>query len=294
MNFMKKIAMLMFSIYLCIGAYSQDSKDDPPRSGIRFIAGISYSYMSADLQLAGLSKHSVWYGTDFGTYVLSDDEIKEVNDHIERNNAVNNVNLEFGMILFERPESKWKASAGVLAGIARSNAEIYNNLTDTSEYTLDSKFIKPCLGVEFDLVYAFDPHWELAIKPLFVSTFGETEEITDNINVVPEGFTMTTTDTYHSFYQRLSLMARYTTGNFSFSAGPGLYLVLSNHEYTIERVYASTGELLLDEINSRSINRSFIDASLSANWNITGPLSLYVFTGIGKDIIVNTGITVNF
>jgi hypothetical protein len=292
---MKKFTQLFFLIFCALGvARAQENSPGDKKGSPVFIAGISYSYMSADLRLADLSKHSVWYGADLGTYELSGDEIKEVNDNIERNNFVNNVNLEFGIIFYDRPESKWKASAGILAGLARSNSEVYNNLTDTSEYTLDSKFIKPCLGVELDLVYAFDPHWELAIKPLFVSTFGETEEITDNINVVPEGFTMTTTDTYHSFYQRLSLMARYNAGKFLFSAGPGFYLMLSNHEYTIERVYVSTGELLLDEIKSRSINRSFIDASFSANWNIAGPLSLYVFTGIGKDIIVNSGITVNF
>jgi hypothetical protein len=292
---MKKIILLLVLInYINLVAHSQENSQGSTKSKSVFTAGISYSNMSADLQLAGLSKHSVWYGTDLGTYELTDDEIREVNDHIERNNFVNNVNLEFGMILYDRPESKWEVIAGVLAGLARSNSEVYNHFTDTSEYTFNSKFIKPCLGVEVALFYTFDPHWELAVKPLFVSTFGETEEITDHINVVPEGFTMTTTDTYHSFYQRLSLMAGYTSGNFKFSAGPGLYLMLSNHEYTIERVYTSTGELLLDEINSRSINRSFIDASLSANWNISGLLSLYVFSGIGKDIIVNTGITVNF
>lgn len=292
---MKKFT-LFFLLVFCVllVTRAQENSQGSTKSNPVFMAGISYSYMSADLKLANLSKHSVWYGTDLGTYELTRDEIKEVNDQIERKNYVNNINLEFGMVLYDRPESKWKIIAGVLAGFARSNSEIYNNITDTSEYTFNSRFIKPCLGVEVGLFYTFDPHWELAVKPLFVTTFGVTEEITDNINAVPEGFTMTTSDTYHSFYQRLCLMAGYTAGNLKFSAGPGIYLMLSEHEYTIERVYTSTGELLLDEINSRSINRSCIDASLSVNWNITGPLNFYVFSGIGKDIIVNTGLTVNF
>jgi hypothetical protein len=250
--------------------------------------------MSADLQLSSLSKHSIWYGNDFGTYDLNSEEIDEVNDQVDRNNTVNNVNLEFGMTLFGRPESKWKAGFTILAGLASANATIYNSITNTNEYRFDSKLIKPCLGLGVDVNYAFNDRWGLAIKPYFVCTFGKAEEITDNINSPPEGFTQSTTDTYRSFYERLSLMATFSPGHFVFSAGPGLYLLVSSHEYTIERVSSSNGDLLLDEIHSTSINRSFVDASVSARWNIAGPFSLYVFSGIGRDIIVNGGFKVTF
>jgi hypothetical protein len=290
---MKKITLVLIaSICVCLASHAQENSPGENKVRPVFTAGISYSYITAELQLSDLSNHSVWYGTDFGTYELTPEEIDDLNDHIDRKNTVNNVNLEFGMTLFGRPESKWKAGVIFLAGLARSNATIYNSVTDTNEYLFDSKLSKPCLGVGFDVSYAFNARWGLVMKPYFVCTFGHASKITDNINVAPEGFTQSTTDTYRSFYQRLSLMATFSAGRFVFSAGPGFYLLISNHEYTIEREYVSNGDLLLDEIHSKSINRSFMDASVSARWNIAGPFSLFVFTGIGKDIIVNSGLKV--
>lgn len=260
--------MLIIAIGVCLASHAQENSPGENKAGPVFTAGISYSYITADLQLSGLSNHSVWYGTDFGTYELSGEEIDDLNDHIDRNNTVNNVNVEFGITLFGRPESKWKAGVTFLAGLARTHATIYNSMTDTNEYLLDSKLIKPCLGLGFDINYAFNARLGVILKPYFVCTFGHSE--------------------------KLSLMAAFSTGHFVFSAGPGLYLLVSNHEYTIERVQTSSGDLLLDEINSRSINKSFIDASVSARWNIAGPFSLYVFSGIGRDIIVNGGLKVTF
>lgn len=292
---MKKITLVLIIVMgVCLASHAQENSPGENKARPVFTAGISYSYIMADLQLSSLSNHSVWYGTDFGTYELTSEEIDDLNDHIDRTNTVNNVNVEFGITLFGRPESKWKAGVTLLAGLARTNATIYNSITDTNEYLLDSKLIKPCLGLGFDINYAFNARWGVVLKPYFVCTFGQSEKITDNINAVPEGFTQSTTDAYRSFYQRLSLMATFSTGDFVFSAGPGLYLLVSNHEYTIERVQTSSGDILLDEINSRSINKSIVDASVSARWNITGPFSLYVFSGIGRDIIVNGGLKVTF
>jgi hypothetical protein len=292
---MKRLVLLSLILTtFCQVIQSQKTDNKTEAKSPKFSVGVSYSYLSWDLRLAGLSEHSIWYGTDYGTNTLSRDQIKEVNDQIDRNNEVNNVNVEFGINLFDSPESGWKGRMTLLGGIARTNATMHNNVTDTNEYIFDSKLYKPCLGIGFDMEYAFDKRWGLAIKPYFVSTFGQTEKITDNINVVPEGFSQATSDTYRSFYQRLSLLATFSTGHFVFSAGPGLYLAVSHHEYVIQRVYISTGDRLLDEINSRSINRSFADASLSIRWKVAGPVSLYVFSGIGRDIIVNGGLVANF
>ena len=292
---MKQI-YFMFITAICVNmaTYAQENNPVAKNGKTVFTAGISYSYMTADLRLSELSKHSIWYGTDYGTYVLNKDELKEVNDHIERKNTVNNINLEFGFNLFDHPDSKWEAGISFLAGLARNNTTIYNTVTDTNEYQLNSKLIKPFMGVGFDLSYAIDDRWGLSMKPYFVCTFGQAEEITDNINVAPEGFIQTTTDSYRSFYQRFSLMATYTAGDFVFSAGPGLYLLVSHHEYEIRRIYESNGDLLLDVITSRGINRWPVDASLSGQWNFAGPFYLYVFSGIGADIIVNGGLRVNF
>lgn len=291
---MKKLILTTLIICLGILVHSHDAGQEPVKKESRFFLGASYSYLNADMKLNRLSNHSVWYGQDFGTYDFTGEELDVIDSVIDRNNQVNNVNLEFGMVLYDRPDSKWNARATFFLGLARSYATIHNTVTETDEYTFDSRLQKPCLGLGMDVSYALDPHWGISLRPFFISTFGEAVTITDNINPVPDGFIQTTSDTYRSFYQRVSLMATYTTGNVVLAVGPGFYWLLSNHEYTINRVYQSSGELLTDEITSRSINRSFVDGTVAIRWHVSGPLSLYALVGIGSDIVVNGGITLGF
>jgi hypothetical protein len=273
---------------------SQDIGKEQVKNEPRFFVGASWSYLNADLKLDRLSNHSVWYGEDFGTYDFTREELDVIDSVIDRNNQVNNVNLEAGMVLYGRPDSKWSATATLLLGLARSYTTIHNNVTGTDEYTFDSKFQKPCAGIGMDVSYSLDPRWGISLRPFFISTFGEAVTITDNINPIPDGFLQTTSDTYRSFYQRVSLLATYTTGNLVLAAGPGFYWFLVNHEYTIERVYESNGDLLIDEITSRSVNRSFIDGTVAVKWHVSGPVNLYAIAGIGNDIVVNAGITLGF
>lgn len=289
---MKKLIFSTLILCLALIVRSQETSQAPVKSESRFFIGASYSYLNADLKLNRLSNHSVWYGEDFGTYDFNGEELDAIDSVIDRNSRVNNVNFEASMVLYGRPDSKWHATATLLLGIASSYTTIHNNVTDTDEYTIDSKFQKPCVGMGLDVSYALDPHWGISLRPFFICTFGEAVTVTDNINPVPEGFLQTNRDTYRSFYQRVSLMATYTTGDLVLSAGPGFYWLLSNHEYTIKRVYESNGDLLVDEINSRSINRSFLDGTVAIRWHVSGPVSLYAMTGIGADIVVNGGIIV--
>ena len=291
---MKKLILTTLIISTGLMGYAQETGQEKVKNEPRFFIGISYSYLTADLKLDRLSNHSVWYGKDFGTYDFTREELDVVDSVIDRNNQVNNVNLETTMVLYGRPDSKWRATATLLLGLARSYTTIHNNVTGTDEYTYDSKFQKPCVGIGMDVSYALDPRWGISLRPFFICTFGEAATITDNINPVPDGFLQTTSDTYSSFYQRVSLMATYTTGDLVLAAGPGFYWLLSNHEYTIRRVYQSNGDLLIDEINSRGVNRSFLDGTVSIRWHVTGRVNLYALAGIGADIVINGGVTLGF
>lgn len=291
---MKKLIISALLICTGIVAHSQQAPQVSVNDNPRFFFGASWSYLNADLKLDRLSNHSVWYGEDYGTYDFTREELDGIDSVIDRNNRVNNVSLEATMVFYSRPDSKWNATATLMLGLARSYTILHNNVTGNDEYTFDSEFQKPCAGIGMDVSYALDPHWGISLRPFFISTFGEAIKITDNINPVPDGFLQTTSDTYSSFYQRISLLATFTTGDLKLAAGPGFYWFLVNHEYTIERVYESNGDLLIDEINSRSVNRSFVDGTVAVKWHVSGPVNLYAIAGIGNDIVVNAGITLGF
>ena len=291
---MKRVFLVLMIALWGIIAYSQDNTADPPKSGKKFYAGVSYAYISTDTKLYGLSLHSVWYDQDLGTIDLTDDQIDTLNSFTDRSVGINCLNLEAGMWLLDDSGSKWKINGTVMFGISRSNTEIYNNEKDTLEYAYESPMAKPCFGIGFNFAYAFSKHWGISLRPFFEGTMGKMTDITDNINPTPQNFTSSGEDMYRSFYQRMSVMADFTAGHFTFSAGPGFYWISSYHKYRIERTNLNSGELLADEITSRTVNRSFIDGSLAVEWKITEPLTIYALAGIGKDLVVNTGIHVNF
>jgi hypothetical protein len=90
------------------------------------------------------------------------------------------------------------------------------------------------------------------------------------------------------------VLGTFTHGNFKIAAGLGFYFTQSHHEYRIERTNNSTGEILLDEISTSLVPRSFIDGVAAIEWKFIDPFSLNVFVGVGKDIAARAGLYYNF
>ena len=291
---MKKLLLLIFMTILFIQAWSQNQNTDPLTSGEKFFIGLSYSYMSLDMKLRDLSLHSVWAGQDLGTRDLSSEEVDEINDFAERTTTVNTICVEVGMPLLNKPDSKWRIDGTLILGIAQTEKRTYNKNSETEEYSSNSGFSKPYFGLGFNIAYQFNPKWGLALRPIFTATMGNTSEITDNINLVPENFTQTAEDKYSTYYERISLLGKFTAGNFNLYAGPGFYWINSNHEYTIEQTNMSNGDIIREEVNSKSVARSFIDGNIAVEWRIIKQLTYYAHAGIGNDIFVNTGIHYKF
>ena len=291
---MKKIYLLILTALVCLSAQSQDQPKEPAAGGKKFTVGVSYSYMSLDMKLTDMSLHSVWAGQDMGTYDLSSAEIDDLNSFADRLSTMNSICVEAGMSFLNKPDSKWRLDGNLILGLADIQKNIYNNNSEKEEYNYKSGFSKPYLGIGFDISYQFNPKWGLEIKPLFNATMGKNSDITDNINLVPENFTQTLDDKYSSFYERLSLMGSFTTGNLKLSAGPGFYWVNANHEYIIEQTNMTNGDIIRDEINSKSVARGFIDGSIAVEWKITGPIMFSAIAGIGNDVFIKTGIHYNF
>jgi len=291
---MKKILVSLLVALLCLHAWSQDEPGGEDGKTKRFFAGVSYSYLSADLKLSSLSLHSVWFGEDLGTHDLSSQEIDEVNATVDRTISINNVNLEAGMSFLNKPGSKWHFDGKIFLGIAGSKSEFRNKDTDTLEYSFDSEFSKPCSGLGFDVGYSFNPHWGLSFRPYIFGTIGKITNIVDKINGEPENVTETREDHYFSVFEHVSLTVDFTAGNCTVSAGPGIYWINSRQKYSIERTNLLNGDVMLDEITSRTIAKSMIDGSIAIEWRIIDPLTFYASAGIANDLFVNTGIHYNF
>jgi hypothetical protein len=291
---MKKTVLIIFVILLCFNARSQEKKDFETKNGKRYFVGLSYTYLNVDLKLAALSLHSYWYGEDLGTHVLTDAEINEINDVIDRNMKINNVNLEAGMAFLDNPDSKWHFNGKLFFGLAGSESETQNTATDSLEYSFDTRFTKPCTGLGFDVGYSFDQHWGLSIRPMIMGTIGKITHIIDNVNITPVNVTETREDQYFSLYEHMSLTADFTAGHFTISAGPGFYWINSRHKYTINRVNDLNGDIMIDDITSKTITRTFIDGSIAVEWRVIEPLTVYASAGISNDLLINTGIHFNF
>jgi hypothetical protein len=291
---MKQITLLMISIILCISVYSQDGKDDPAKGGNRFFVGFSYSYLSIDMKLSALSLHSHWYGTDMGTHELTDEELDDVNSTVDRHSRVNYLSINAGMAFIDNPDSKWHFNGMLNLGIAGTRAEVHNTGSDSLEYTFDSDLSKPCIGLGFDVGYQFDEHWGLSVLPRVLGSVSKINEITDMVNPDPINFTSHKEDESWIIYFRGEVLASYTTGPVTLYLGPGFYYGWSENEYKREYTHVESGEVLIEKVNSTLVPRTFIDASLGAEWRIIDALTFNAHAGISRDLTLDAGIHFNF
>jgi len=291
---MKKLTLFTLSVLFALCARSQVAANDPVKTGKRFYVGVSYLYMSIDQKLSSLSLHSEWYGEDYGTYDLSDEEIDEVNSIIDRSTAIHDINLEAGMSFIKNQDSKWHFNGKIFFGIAGNDSEVSNNATDTLEYSFNSGLSRPAFGLGLDAGYHFNDRWALSLRPIFMGTMGKNTDIVDNIGPDPVNVTENTDDQYFTYYEHVSLTADFTAGAFTISVGPGFYWISSKHQYTITRTNDLNGELMIDEITSITTGKSFIDGNVAIEWRIIDPLTFYAAAGIGSDLFIDTGLHYNF
>lgn len=158
------------------------------------------------------------------------------------------------------------------------------------ELVVDNGFTDPCFGIGFNIEHQFNPQWGLLFRPLIVTTFGKSDKVQDAMYPYLENYTETREDKFFTIYERLNVLATFTAGKFRFAAGPGFYYCHSSHEYRVERINNSTGDVLLDEIHTNLVPRSFVDGMAAIEWRFFGPLSLNVSVGIGKDIAARAGL----
>lgn len=291
---MKKHLLIFILISGCFSSLAQENTGEQTAKNRRFFVGASYSFMSVDMKLSSLSLHSVWYGSDLGTRDFEPEEIDNINAFVDRHSDVNVLSVEAGMDFINKPDVRWKFSGTLLMGIAQNLTTVQNNETGVQEYSFNSGFSKPCLGLGFNFGYQFTPQWSLSLRPYIVGTMGTITNIDDLVNPDPVNFTSKKEDKFSTLYLRSSLMACYTSGSVTIMAGPGFYYLWSKHKYSRDYTNINDGQTITEEATYVLIPRSFIDGSLAVIWKIIDPLTLHLHAGIGKDVMVDGGLHYNF
>jgi len=291
---MKKHILIYLLTLSCYTATAQEMAGEQSVKNRRFFVGASWSFMSVDMKLSSLSLHSVWYGSDLGTRDFAQDEIDTINGYVDRHSNVNALTLEAGMNFINNSDSKWKFSGTLMLGMAQNLTTVKNNETGVQEYSFNSGFSKPCLGLGIHFGYQFNKHWGLSLRPYAVGTMGTITNIENQVNPDPVNFTSVKKDKFSTLYFRSSLMAGYTAGPVTIMAGPGFYYLWSKHKYSREYTNINDGRTIAEEATYVLVPRSFIDGNLAVSWKIIPQLTLQAHAGIGKDITADGGIQFNF
>ncbi|MEI6436849.1 MAG: outer membrane beta-barrel protein [Bacteroidota bacterium] len=291
---MKKYLIFCTLLPWLFSVQAQDNQVEKSAKNRRFFVGAAYSYMSIDMKLKSMSLHSVWYGSDLGTRDLEPGEVDTINDYVNRHSDVNALTIEAGMHFIDKPEVPWKLSGTLLLGMAQNLTTVYNKATGVQEYSFNSGFSKPCLGVGFSFGYQFTKHWGLFLRPYLVGAMGTITNIDDQINPDPINFTSKKEDKFTTLYMRSSLLASYQAGPVTIMAGPGFYYLWSKHKYSRTYTNINDGQTITEEATYVLIPRSFIDGSVAVAWRIINPLTLHVHAGIGSDFMLDGGLQFNF
>ena len=293
---MKKYFLTVLVSLFFVQGFSQ--KDDTPGAPLgnphRFFAGISYSYMSVDMELSAMTLRSVWPGSDAVTEVKTDDQISDINSYIDRYSRINAFCLQLGMNFLDKPDVKWKLSGSIFGGVAENLTTVTNTLIGVKDYTFNSGYSKPCLGLGFDLGYQVNPAWGVVLRPFVVGTMGKSSTIEDLANPDLLNYQVTKENKYRTLYGKVSVLASFTKGRITVFAGPGFYRIWSHHEY--KRVYSQTEdwETITEEMTTDIVPKNFMDGNIAAVWRISDRFSLNALFGFGKDLNVNAGLHYNF
>ena len=289
---MKKLLLLPFVALVCNLVQSQNASIVPEKTRPRFFAGISYSYMSLESELNGLTYHSVWYGQDLGTVIVDDEEMDIINQQTSEIFNRHQLAVEPGMVFLNN--NHWYFEGSILLGMSRIKFNTEIDQPEDNYKTVTSDFKNLAGGLSLNLRYNLSERWGISLMPYFNYSWGKSENIVDSIQPLVHFFVNDLDETFDLGYGRLSLLASYMTGKLIISLGPGLYYAFINRTYTIDRTNPETLDQYHDQIESSFHAVSFIDACLRADWTIIDPLTLSLEAAAGKDLFIKTGLRYNF
>ena len=289
---MKQLFALFFLLAVVAGSADagdvqvKGSENKAPR---RFWAGLSYTYVTADMKLYSRTEHAIWQALDYGERILTDDDISSINSIARFTSENNSLCLEAGMIMLDKPDSRWHIEGKVMFGLTKTKYETYDRNKESTDLLVDSPFSRISAGLGFMFGYSFNPHWGISASPYFIYATGTATDIDDQLNGPVLNFTEDRKEKSQTILSRVNLMASYRIGKFTFSAGPGFYLAYNNRTYTVDFTNPENGSHYYNDSRSVYYNKSFVDGCLDIEWRITPALGAGIFCGIGNDFIITPG-----
>lgn len=289
---MKRSLLLMLAAFVWPFVWAQNALTEPGTVKTGFFLGISYSYLSVETELNGLTYHSVWYGQDLGTVTVDDNELDTLNQQTSEIFNRHQLTVEPGMVFLDN--SRWHFEGSVLLGTSRVRFKTEIDQPENNQKTVTSDFKDLVGGISLNLRYNFSEKWGLSLMPHFIYSWGNTENVEDSIQPLVNFFVNDLKESFSLGFGRVNLMASYRAPNLVLSLGPGFYYSFIGRTYTIDRTNPENMDQYHDQIESSLHSIAFIDACLRVDWTIIEPLTLSMETAAGKDLFIKTGLRYNF
>lgn len=289
---MKRLLIFSFVALFCLMVQSQDADTSPEKTRPKFFAGISYSYLSVESELHELTYHSVWYGQDLGTVTVDENELDNINQQRTELNDRHYLAVEPGMVFLNN--NRWCFEGSVLFGVSRVKFKTEIDQPESRQKTVTTDFKDLVTGISLNLRYNFSEKWGLSLMPHFIYSWGDSDDIKDNIRPQVDFFVNDLKESYSNGYGRLNIMASYMARRLIVSLGPGFYYSFIDRTYTIDRTNPETMDKYHDAIESSLHSIAFIDACLRVDWTIIEPLTLSMEAAAGQDLFIKTFLRFNF
>ena len=286
---MKKLLIIPFIMLMTVLATGQD-QEKPSTGPGRFHIGIHYSYLNAHMRLLSMTKHSVWAGEDLGTRDLSAEDIDTINTYMDYREKLNNLSLEAGMVLLNKPEGNWYIDGVLQLGFMQRTNDVTNTDHDSAHMVITSEHGSPSIGLGFNFRYLFNDQWALNLGLNSMFTFSKADEIADEIFPVITFMEEARENHFRSSYSSMDLMASYKIKDFTVAAGPGFYFLHTWNRYHIIRTDVEDGSEYEDSIETTLRTAMFLNGSIRLDWRISPHFLVTAGGGFGKDISANAGL----
>jgi hypothetical protein len=242
------------------------------------------------MRLLSFTKHSVWAGEDLGTKDLSADDIDTINSYMDYKEKLNNLSLEVGMVLLNKPDGKWYIDGQLQVGIVKRANELTNTDNDSADIVITSEHWSPSFGLGFNFRYLLDEHWAVNMGLNSIFVFGETDQIDEGIFPVIQFMDEARENNFRTSYSSIKLTASYEVNKFTIYAGPGFYMLHNWNKYHIIRTDTEDGTEYEDSIETTLRTDMFINGCIRIDWRVAPHFLITAGGGFSKDISANAGL----
>ncbi len=283
------ILLVLSGPILTVHAQEQNQKRTPGNHRVHI--GLSYGYTHTDMKLTYMKELFTWNEQSSEPRELTNEEIDNLNSRETFTRQFQALTLEAGMVILNKPESRWFIDGTLRLGIAASRYRVQNNQIDTLAMENRSGLKNPTASVQVDVTYKISPQWGIAAVPHFAYAHGVDKDIQDNTYGEVQNFVETRKCYYNYLYGRVNLLAVWMNKSLKIGVGPGFYLLYNTNDYQISRTNPANGDTYSTRVHTHLISKSFIDGNIHIEWKIIPSLAVKGFLGAGNDLTARGSIS---